>query len=186
MTQPCNIDLTYISWSSNFIFYLDVYFMYVHNSGFWLCMRGWLGGVKVSCILCHWGVQLILAYSWARPAILVAGKGREVIFYFFCFYTFIHVPLSSLSLSFIFSAISSVSFLPFSGRRHKMTHKGWRVVKPQHRTQTLYDPKFDFKINIGHCDLYFMVEWCGLTSWMLFDVWTLLFGIINQHHPRLT
>ena len=75
----------------------------------------------MSCILCHQGVQLILAYSWARPAILVAGKGREVI-YFFCFFTFIPVPLSSLSLSFISSAISSVSFLPFSGRRHKMTH----------------------------------------------------------------
>ena len=35
----------------------------------------WSGGAKVSCILCHRGVQLILAYSWARPAILVAGKG---------------------------------------------------------------------------------------------------------------
>ena len=52
-------------------------------------------------------------------------------FYFFCFFTFIPVPLSSLSFSFISFAISSVSFLPFSGRRHKMTHKGWRVVKPQ-------------------------------------------------------
>ena len=30
---------------------------------------------KVSCILHHWGVQQILTYSWARPAILVAGKG---------------------------------------------------------------------------------------------------------------
>ena len=30
---------------------------------------------KVACILCHWGVQLILAYSWARLVILVAGKG---------------------------------------------------------------------------------------------------------------
>ena len=36
----------------------------------------WSGGAKVSCMLCHRGVQLILAYSWARPAILVAGKGR--------------------------------------------------------------------------------------------------------------
>ena len=26
------------------------------------------------------GVQLILAYSWARPAVLVAGKGREGMF----------------------------------------------------------------------------------------------------------
>ena len=28
----------------------------------------WSGGAKVSCILHHHGVQLILAYSWARPA----------------------------------------------------------------------------------------------------------------------
>ena len=28
------------------------------------------------CILHHRDVILILAYSWARPAILVAGKGR--------------------------------------------------------------------------------------------------------------
>ena len=27
--------------------------------------RGWSGVAKVSCILCHRGVQLILAYSWA-------------------------------------------------------------------------------------------------------------------------
>ena len=41
---------------------------------------------KVSCILHHWGVQLILAYSWARLAILVAGKGRRECFYFFRFF----------------------------------------------------------------------------------------------------
>ena len=82
---------------------------------------------KVSCILCHWGVQLILTYSWARPAILVAGKGRGGMFLCFLllfFFAFIPVNLSSLSLSFISSTISSVSFLPFSGRRHKMTHNG--------------------------------------------------------------
>ena len=45
-------------------------------------------GAKVSCILCHRGVQLILAYSWARPAILVAGKGREVMFLFLLFLHF--------------------------------------------------------------------------------------------------
>ena len=43
---------------------------------------GWLGGAKVSCILRHRGVWLILAYSWARPAILVAGKSREGMFLF--------------------------------------------------------------------------------------------------------
>ena len=50
--------------------------------------RGWLGGAKVSCILRHRGVQLILAYSWARPAILVAGKGRWGIFLFLLFLYF--------------------------------------------------------------------------------------------------
>ena len=31
---------------------------------------------KVLCISHQCGVQLIMAYSWARPAILVAGKGK--------------------------------------------------------------------------------------------------------------
>ena len=93
---------------------------------------GWLGEAKVSCILRHQGVQLILAYSWARPADLLAGMVREELFNFFCICTFIHFLLSPLSLSFISSTISSISLLPFSGRRHKLTHKGWRVVKSQH------------------------------------------------------
>ena len=37
---------------------------------------GWLDEAKVSCSFCHRGVQLILAYSWARPAVLAAGKDR--------------------------------------------------------------------------------------------------------------
>ena len=45
----------------------------------------------------HWGVQLILAYSWARPAILVQVRVERECFYFFCFFTFTPVPLSSLS-----------------------------------------------------------------------------------------
>ena len=36
----------------------------------------------------HWGVQLILAYSWARPAILVTGKGRGGMFLFLLFLHF--------------------------------------------------------------------------------------------------
>ena len=50
--------------------------------------RGWSGGAKVLCILHHWGVQLILAYSWARPAILVVGKGRGGMFLFLLFLHF--------------------------------------------------------------------------------------------------
>ena len=67
---------------------------------------GWSGGVKVSYILCHRGVQLILAYSWARPAILVAGKGRGGMFLFFLF-----LHLHSCSCVSLLSL-----FLPFSGR----------------------------------------------------------------------
>ena len=37
------------------------------------------------------------------------------------------------------------------------------------------------QINVGHCDLYFMVHWFGLISWRLFDVWTSLFGIMNHY-----
>ena len=72
----------------------------------------------MACILRHGGVQLILAYSGARPAILVAGKGRGGIFFFFS-----SVSLLSFLLLFLPcpSIISSISFLPFSGRQHKMT-----------------------------------------------------------------
>ena len=63
---------------------------------------GWLGEATVSCILRHRGVQLRLAYSWARPAILAAGKGRGGMFlfllflYFQSFSSISHVPLFHL------------------------------------------------------------------------------------------
>ena len=151
---------------------------------------GWLVEAKVSCIVHHRSVQLILAYSWAKTALLAAGKGRggmflfllflhfhsfspfvpvplptdtglqlgkacypcsskgiEGIFYFYCFFTFISVPLSSLSLSFI---SSTISFLPLSGRQHKMTHKGWRVNKPKHNQISLSSPLLSlFSLSLG-------------------------------------
>ena len=72
---------------------------------------GWSGGAKVLCTLHHWGVQLILAYSWARPAILVVGKGRGGMFLFLLFLhfhscsSFFPVPLFHLlhSLFYLFS-----------------------------------------------------------------------------------
>ena len=72
---------------------------------------GWSGCAKVLCILHHWGVQLILAYSWARPAILVVGKGRGGMFLFLLFLhfhscsSFFPVPLFHLlySLFYLFS-----------------------------------------------------------------------------------
>ena len=56
--------------------------------------------MKVSCILRHRGVQVILAYSWARPAILVVGKGEGISF----------IPsVSSLSFLFLFLSCPSLS-----------------------------------------------------------------------------
>ena len=59
-----------------------------HHPHLYIPREGWSGGAKVSCILCHRGVQLILAYNWAMPAILVAGKDREVMFLFLLFLHF--------------------------------------------------------------------------------------------------
>ena len=94
----------------------------------------WGGWVLRRCRVSyrHRGVQLILAYSWARPAILVAGKDIGGMFLFLLFLhshscsSYFHVLLFHLLY------LSSISFLPLSGRRHKMTHGDWRVVKPQH------------------------------------------------------
>ena len=41
-----------------------------------------------ACVLRHRGAQLILAYSWARPAILVADKGKRGMFLFLLFLHF--------------------------------------------------------------------------------------------------
>ena len=66
---------------------------------------------RVSCILRLQGVQLILAYSWARSAILVAGKGRGEMFLFLLFLhphscsSFFPVPLLS-PLLFLLSLFS--------------------------------------------------------------------------------
>ena len=54
----------------------------------------------------------------------------------------------------------------------------------KHHTSVLwaqYDPILDLKINVGHCDLYFMVQWFCLISWRLFDIWTLYFSIMSQY-----
>ena len=85
---------------------------------------GWSDGAMVSCIIRHRGVQLILAYSWAKPAILVAGKGRGGIFLFLHFLHFYScsslfpVPLFHLFYYLFYR------FSPFLWETTKMTHKG--------------------------------------------------------------
>ena len=43
---------------------------------------------------------------------------------------------------------------------------------------------FYLKINIGHCDLYLMVQRFCVTSWRLLEVWTSYFGILPQNKCR--
>ena len=50
---------------------------------------------------------------------------------------------------------------------------------------SLCDTLIDIITNVGHLDLYFMVQYVCLMSWMLVDVWTLLFGIMNQYDPTV-
>ena len=47
------------------------------------------------------------------------------------------------------------------------------------------DATFNLRVNVGLCDLYFMVQWFCLISWRLFDVWTSLFGIMCQCDLRI-
>ena len=71
---------------------------------------GWLGEAKVSCILRHRSVQLIFAYSWARPAILASGKGRGGMFLFLLFLHF-HSFFFLSCLSFLSPLLSPISLL---------------------------------------------------------------------------
>ena len=102
------------------------------------------------------GLFSYLFYSWERPVILVAGKVVGKCFHFFCFCTFIPVPFSSLSLSFISSTVSSIYFLPFSGRRLKNLYK-----------------RVDVSLNPNTINLFFVGS-CGhktpqITNWLCWD-----------------
>ena len=74
---------------------------------------GWLGGVKVLCILRHGGIQLILAYSWTRPAILVVGNGRggNVFIFSVSLLSFLFLFLPCPSLSSLLLSLLSLFFL---------------------------------------------------------------------------
>ena len=73
---------------------------------------GWELGGKGVVYLRHRGVQLIMAYSWARPAILVAGKGRGGMFLFVLFLHF-HSCSSFFPVS-LFHLLD-YRFSPYSG-----------------------------------------------------------------------
>ena len=87
----------------------------------------WSGDAKMSCISRHRGVQLILAYSWARPAIFVAGKGRGGMFFLLLLFLHFHssysfFPVPRFHLFYLFS--------PFLWETTQNDQQN--VVKPHH------------------------------------------------------
>ena len=85
------------AWKTMFVPYNKQSFAISYFTFFFFCLLRWLGEANVSCSFCHRGAQLILAYSWARPAVLATGKGRGGMLLFLWFlhlflpYLFLHL-----------------------------------------------------------------------------------------------
>ena len=122
-----------------------------------------VGCGKGSCILHHWGIQLILAYSWARPTILIVGKDRGGISI---------SSVSSLSFLFLFLPCPSLSspllsLLPFSGRRHKMTSRIDMSLNPNTIKSSPYDNLSKHQrifTKLGMC-IDIVEVWFGIANW---------------------
>ena len=101
---------------------------FMANSG----VVGWCGVVY----LMSPDFQLILAYSWARTAILIAGKGRGGMFLFFLFLHFhscsSFFPVSLLHLLYYLFYLFYYLFSPFLWETTQNGPQGLHVVKPQH------------------------------------------------------
>ena len=81
-------------------------------------------------------------------------------------------------------------FLPFSGRRHKMTHKGWRVVKPQHNQfyhiSELILPHFMIILilYINLLNLSWIKKMSNYEEWS-FKIWSGRLNILDLHFNSL-
>ena len=75
------------------------------------------GGIRACC-------------AWNRSG--GGGRGGEGSCFYFYFSTVILFSLFFTIFLFHLSAISSTPFSPFSGRWHKISLKGWHVIKQQH------------------------------------------------------
>ena len=80
----------------------------------------------------------------------------------------ISIHFSWKKYSFILVVNSSISLLPFSGRRHKMTHKGWRLVKPQLSQSVV---------------LYWAMPVPALLPAYVFGILYTVFDLITTHAP---
>ena len=112
---------------------------------------------RVSGILCHQSVQLILASSWARPAILVAGMGRGRMFLFLLFLhfpfcsSFFPVPLFHL-LYYLFYLFSPFLWETTQNEPQGLTCR----LAPTNQSKTslqhcCWDPNQKFRLPVHQC-----------------------------------
>ena len=59
-------------------------------------------------------------------------------------------------------------YFTFQGISCVISWSLFHVCSSYFQIMNLYDPRFDLKINVGQFDLYFMVQWFDLISWMIF------------------
>ena len=147
--------MTYISWFSDFALYLE---------GYW--------GIN----MIPWNNESVWLDAWPQNK---SGSMRPIFH-------------GSVILPYILKAIWCINMIPWNNE------SVWLDARPQNKSGSLwpifhgsvilpyilkaievltylgimsqYDLMLDLKIKVGHCDLYFMVQWFCLISWRLFDV----------------
>ena len=131
------------------------------SSDFALYLEDYLGHVKRICVFEH---SVMTNFNCTCP-VIQRGQGSSFL-----------------------SKGSSWLTACMSGQRRFWRDCAWRgpfdVCTSYFGCMNQYDQTFDLKINVGHCDLYSMVQWFCLIAWRLFDAQTLLFGIMSQYDPK--
>ena len=122
---------------------------------------GWLGEAKVSFI---WVTR---ASNWYWLTVEQESKGRGGKFLFLHFHSFSSFsPVPPFHLLYY--------LLPFSGRWHKMTHEGWRVIKPKHRFSVMVIGCVDYIIIIIRFLINKQVQGQHPHQWVPFQIAGLL------------
>ena len=80
----------------------------VPNTEYTHCPVGWLGEAKVSCVLRHWASNWCLLTVRQGLLSLQKVKVEGECFYFFCFFTFIHFPFSTVPLFYLLYCLLSL------------------------------------------------------------------------------
>ena len=133
-------------------------------TAFVLVSSGWLGEAKVFCSrFCHRGVQLILAYSWARPVVLAGGKITGVMLLFLLFVLFLSFP-SSFPIPLFSSPLSLLCLFSLSlGHDTKWPTRVDVSLNPN--TVNQYLPPSKVRQNVASTSMELMTlhrRWCDV------------------------